>query len=99
MICDKTMYTSYKEAQAAAAHVAAKQRKGMKTYKCNECGHFHIATMRPRTNMGRKPFKYKDDWLNYKPMEIVIPKPHKSKGQQKKIETTYKPFAYFKSPN
>lgn len=97
MTCDKTVYHTHKEAQQAAAHVGQKQRRGMKTYKCPECNGYHIATMRPRTNMGRKPDKYKEDYTLYRFEEIRIPNPHKINDKPKKIETTYKPFAYLRN--
>jgi len=71
----------------------------MKKYKCDNCGGFHITTMKPRKKwMGNSDKqKYKADYSNVKPDTNVYPKGKPSKNGQKSLPlTTYRPFEYFR---
>lgn len=99
MICDKITYDTHRDAKDAATRLAAKQGKGMKMYKCSDCGGFHVFTINPRKNSMSKNVnqKYKPDYTKFKPEKIKVAKHKPSKDSRKVVAiTTYKPFAYLK---
>lgn len=49
MVCDKIAYNSYKDAQEAAAKNPINKKNGFKTYKCKECGKFHLASIKNKS--------------------------------------------------
>lgn len=44
MTCDKVRYDTYNEAIAAIGAISRRDGAKMKSYKCDECGGFHLAT-------------------------------------------------------
>ncbi len=100
MICDKITYASHKLAQDAALGLSNKKGKGMKAYKCRDCGSYHITTVKPRKKGMFLKEKYKHDATKPIPKEIKIPSPSKKKSSQKSLPyATYKPFAYLRDKN
>ncbi len=99
MVCEKIAYASHKLAQDAARGLGSKKGQGMRSYKCRECGGYHITTVKHRKNMSDKHVKYKHDTTKPLPKEIHIPNPSGKKQYSQKSQplATYKPFAYFKN--
>ncbi len=99
MICDKTKYGSYKEAQDAIKAIAAKNKKPMKVYKCIECGGFHIATIHHNRKKHLDDFKYKADYSLVTPIKkrVTVNTNLSMKGYGNPL-STYKPFEKLKLP-
>lgn len=97
MICDKITYATHKLAQDAALGLGVKKGKGMRSYKCRDCGNYHITTMRPKKKGMNLKVKYKHDSTKPLPKDIHIPNASGKKCSQKSLPlTTYKPFAYLR---
>lgn len=62
--CNKVPYNTKQEAVTAARGIAKSNRQGMTAYKCKECPHWHVSsvkrkTLRPKTAKKQKyQFKY-----------------------------------------
>jgi hypothetical protein len=71
MICDKLPYKDHKEAQDHLQSVRKKCRKGQlfRTYKCTQCGMYHVTTVHKSTLHKEKDPKY----------PLVIPPKHEIK--------------------
>lgn len=48
-MCDKVQYETYKLAKDAMISVSQRVKEKYKVYKCSECLHFHLTTIKPRT--------------------------------------------------
>lgn len=98
-VCEKTTYNTHNEAQNAAHHISAKTGKGMRTYRCDNCGGLHLTTAKPKVKpRSLRGQKYKDDysWIKQEEVKPKTPK-KKNKPQQSVPLTTYKPFAYLRN--
>ncbi len=50
MICDKVSYDSYQDAQKASRKISIREKQGFRTYKCNECGKYHLTSIKTKSN-------------------------------------------------
>jgi len=92
MGCLKEEYNTYKEAISAINAIARREKQAFKTYKCLECGNFHITSMK-KNKLSKKPKeKYKKQFIENKANQDAIKFPNISKINpalnQRSIETT-----------
>lgn len=82
MGCIKEIYKTHKEAEKAAKGVFNRIGNHMKTYKCEHCRFYHIATANKRKLREVKTYKYPFKLI--KPVKI-------EKMPEPKINIGYKP--------
>lgn len=65
MACDKQRYETYNEAIGAINGISRRDGQKMKSYKCKECGGFHLATEGKKRRM--RNLKDYSVQMKYKP--------------------------------
>lgn len=80
-ICDKVSYATRGEAGRQIAHLRKRGRHTYSSYKCDNCGQWHITTtsknkMKNRKKTGKYPFRYEPP--------VVVEEPKAKNKKQKK---------------
>jgi hypothetical protein len=70
IICDKIGYRTYKELMSAINGVAKRTKTKFKSYKCNECGLYHITSI--KSGKLQKPLKERKYPLGMEKKEVVM---------------------------
>lgn len=65
MVCDKVSYSTYKEAIDAINRISGRQKQSFKTYKCSDCGKFHITSIKAKKLNPVIDLKFKKNVENY----------------------------------
>ena len=95
IVCDKISYDTCNSAQDAILHIIKKQNKnGMRVYRCNECGKFHITTIKTNKGMRDRKIKYPIQIPAIKHRTVVPKTTLRKKGKDRSIETTFRPFEF-----
>jgi hypothetical protein len=76
-VCDKISYPNHQAAQNAIIGNNKRKKRSLHSYKCKECGLYHLASNGKRKSI--KNLRSKEILLS----QVKIPKPKKSKGRGK----------------
>ena len=61
-MCDKVAYDTHGDAIDAATGFAKRKKVALRTYRCDQCGFWHLASSKSKKKMYRKQHKYKWNW-------------------------------------
>jgi hypothetical protein len=94
-VCDKFQYDNTTEAKAAVVAIVKVKKQRMRVYKCDECGYYHLSTIKPNQKRVVKE-KHRVDYTTIKPLKGKK-EPKKAKPYQEKQmhRATYRPFEQF----